>query len=337
MRSTSPFSELRRYFLEGFFRPAFLGEHGADALRHLLVTLAAATAMLGLFLPYPLLKKYMYLSTLDSGLPYREALLADQTLVIGVSMIIIGLAMSLMAPSLYVDDTDFLVLTPMPVPSATVFAAKLAAVITFVALSMVATNTIGNLWFPAISGGRWATHPRLARIGAHSVASVLATSFVPIALAVLQGLTVTLLPRRLATTASTALQALLLCALTAVIPMLLRMPGRLEVQAWMTFVPPSWFVGVSYYLLGDRDPALVRLAAIAVGAYGVVLTAMIGCYALAYLQYGRSNVAVPKQVWAHAMHPLTTRDAGRHPFARAVVVIRTSHEKHEEKNASCSS
>lgn len=287
MRSTGPLVELTRYFLDGFVRPSFLGEHGEDALRRLLVTLAAATAMLGLFLPLPLFKKYLGLSMMSSGTPYREALLSDQILLLGVPMIIIGLAISVVAPSLYVDETDFLVLTPLPVSRASVFTAKLSAVAIFVALFVLAANTVGNLWFPAISGGRWATSSGLARMGTHTVASLLATSFVPIALAVLQGFTVTFVPRRLASMASTVLQALVLCALTAAVPMLLRMPGRLEVQPWMAFVPPCWFVGVSRYLLGDPDPAFARLAMIAVAAYGVAFAAVVICYAAAYLQYGR--------------------------------------------------
>lgn len=291
MATVSPFVELRRYFLSGFVRPSFLGEHGAEALRGLLVTLGSAVALLGLFLPYPLLKKYWYLSSLESGEAYTRALLSDQALMIAVPMIVIGLVMSLVAPSLYVDDTDFLVLTPLPVSRATVFAAKLAAVAIFVGLFVVALNTAGNLWFPAITGGRWAAHPLLARLWTHTAASLLATSFVPLVFAVLQGLTVTVLPRTSATRASTAVQVLLLTGLAAAMPALLRMPGLLDPEPWMRVVPPFWFVGIARYLLGARDPLFVELAAIGVTAYAIAIVALVGCYAAAYLQHGNADSA----------------------------------------------
>jgi hypothetical protein len=307
MPSTRPFVELTRHFLEGFFRPAFLGEHGADALRRLLITLASAIAMLGMFLPYPLLKKYMGLSAMDSGMPYREAMISDQILLIGVPMIVVGLAMTLVAPSLYVDDADFLILKPLPVPSGTVFAAKLAAVALFIAIFVVATNTVGNIWFPAISGGRWATSGLLARTGAHTAASLLATSFVPLAIAMVQGVPLTLLPRRIASTMSLILQAVLFCGLTAAVPLLLRMPIRLEVEPWMVFAPPAWFMGVAHYLRGETDPAFARLAGIGVAAYiGALLTVAL-CYVGSYLQFGRSSVTVDKPPRTRWRNPLALR------------------------------
>ena len=86
-------------------------------------------------------------------IPYLKAVQADTLFMIAVPMVLIGLATVIAGPFLFPDETDYRVLTPLPISRAMLFGAKLVAVAAIVFAAIVAVNAVTTFWFPlAVSG-----------------------------------------------------------------------------------------------------------------------------------------------------------------------------------------
>ena len=114
-------------------RPEVLTEIGADYLRRVIFGVLAILLVLGSFLPRVFFHKYTELGGVVGSDAYLRALQSDTLFMLAVPMFLIGLATVIAGPLLFPDETDYRVLTPLPISRAMLFGAKLVAVIAIVA------------------------------------------------------------------------------------------------------------------------------------------------------------------------------------------------------------
>lgn len=286
----STFDVLTRHFVQTIVAPPILTDLGVDFLRRTIASLVAILFVLGIFLPRVLFKKYADLGGDIYPDAYLRALQADTLLMIAVPMLIIGIAAVVLCPMLFPDETDYRVLTPLPITRLQIFTAKLAALALVVAVGVVAVNAIASVWFPLVTIGsfRRAPHPLLARMGAHAAAAVSGSVWMFSAVMALQGLCLVALPHRWRRRAGLALQASLFLLLLLSVPFALRVPGMLVSRDTVTvapliWLPPAWFLGLEQWLLGGADAGGYVTAAAVAGAAAVSTVLIIAVtYALLY-------------------------------------------------------
>lgn len=288
--TANAFRTLTRHFVTAIVEPPILTDLGVDTFRRTLIAIAAAFVSLGLFLPRVFYRKYADLSALPTPDGYLRALPGDTLLMIVFPMLVTGLAAIVVSPMLFPDETDYCVLTPLPLRRAELFAAKLAALAIVAAAGVLAVNGVMSLGFPAFSGGRWAVHGLGARIFAHAVATMLASAWMVTAVMALQGVCLLTMPAAWRHRFTMALQAGTLVLLLVSMPLLFRLAGRTVnaetvATAPQIYLPPIWFLGVERWLLDGTTAAGYARAA---GIGGVALAAALAIVAGAFARLFRS-------------------------------------------------
>ena len=256
--STGPFAALTRYFVSAMLAPPILSDLGADYLRRTIASLVAMVLIAGVFLTQAFFRKYADLGGLTYPDAYLRAIQSDTLFMIAVPMLIVGLAAVLLCPLLFPDETDYQVLTPLPLTRAVVFGAKLAAVAIAGGIVVLAVSAISSFWFPLATGGRRAPYPALARVAAHAAASVAGSAWMFSAVAALQGLTLALTPARWRRS-GLVMQATLIVVLLVSASFVAKLPATnvssetVQTMPLAAF-PPTWFFGFEQWLL---DPGRV--------------------------------------------------------------------------------
>lgn len=277
---------LTRHFVSSIVAPPILTDLGVDALRRTLSSVVAMLLVFGIFVVRALFKRYTDLGGETSPDAYVRALAADTLMMITLPMLIVGLITCVLSPTLFPDEVDYRVLTPLPIARLEIFAAKCLALVTVVLITVVAVTAISSLWFPLATGSRWAQPPWTTRVTAHGIATSLAATWAFLAVAAIQGLCVVVMPRRWERVGAPAVQALVFVLLLLAVPFVIRMP-TLDVASlsdlwWWRWLPPAWFYSLEASLLGSaaaRHLSGIRNGAIAFAGSGV---ALVGCYALLY-------------------------------------------------------
>lgn len=225
--------------------------------------------------------------------------MGHEEFLIATSIATAGLFAVLAWNSILLDRRDRFVLGMLPVRTRTIFAAKIAAVSTALAVSVVAVNIFTGLSFPFMviapdSGA-------LRSLAAYWITMFAAGLFVFCALLAVHGLAAQLFSYRLFPRVSSFLQ---LAALFAVLGsyFLTPEPTKANLLAWL---PSFWFLGLFQELNGPVDPVFGRLAGRAVsslaiaGAMGAVL------YSLAYYRHVRHAVEQPDIAPGDRSRPLS--------------------------------
>lgn len=272
------FRDLTRHFTGAILAPPLLTDLGIDTFRRTLFTIVAAFISMGLFLPRIFYRKYADLSALPTPDAYLRALPADTLAMIAFPMLVVGLASVVVSPMLFPDETDYRVLTPLPIRRLELFAAKAAALAIVAGIGILTVNAIASLAFPVFSGGRWAVHSIGARVLAHAIASMAASAWMVSAVMALQGACLLALPEAWRHRSAMALQAGVFVALLMSVPFLFRLTGPIVSAATVgatpqIFLPPVWFLGLEQWLLdGSRAGGFARAAlAAAIAAASTVL------------------------------------------------------------------
>jgi len=278
------FTTLTRHFVAASLAPEVLTDLGADYLRRLLFSVLAVLLVVGIFLPRVFFQKYTELSALVGSAAYLKAVQADTLLMIAIPMVIIGLAAVIAGPLLFPDETDYRVLTPLPITRAQLFGAKLVAVAVIVVTVVIVVNTIATFWFPLAVSGRKAQHPVLARIGAHAIAATAGSLFMGVAVMAAQGLLIVAVPARWQRRMSVFVQATLGVALLLSLPLIGRMPAMDVTAATvmtppLVWLPPAWFLGVERWLLdGAAAGGYATAARLAATAFAAAVTIVAFSY-----------------------------------------------------------
>lgn len=285
---TAPLAVLVRHFISASLAPEVLTEVGRDYLRRLVFGLLAILLVLGWILPRVFFHKYTELGALVGNVAYLRAVQADTLFMIAVPMLLIGLATVIAGPMLFPDETDYRVLTPLPISRAMLFGAKLIAVVAIVSTAIVAVNAVATFWFPIAISGRKAQHALIERVIAHVIGATSGSLFMCLAVMALQGLTIVAVPRAWRRQTSVVIQASICVALLLSMPLVSRMPGMNVTEATVMqmplgWLPPAWFLGLErwwldgeasgQYAIAARVAAIVTLAALAI---------VIACYAMLF-------------------------------------------------------
>jgi len=284
------FRALTRHFVGAIVEPPILSDVGIDAFRRTLISAASFFICLGGFLPRIFTKKYRLLSQMPSPEPYLSAWPGDTLFTLALPMYVIGFAAVIVSPMLFPDETDYRVLTPLPLKRVELFAAKLTALFIVSTAAILIVNAVLSVTLPAVIGGRWAPHPGLVRVPAHWLTACVASAWTVSAVMALQGACLLVVPERWRHRVSSAVQASVFLMLLVSVPFFVRLTGR-TVNAdtvWAApqmFLPPIWFLGLERWLLDGSAAAGYARAAAAAGVAWAVTLSVIG---LAFVSLFRS-------------------------------------------------
>jgi hypothetical protein len=281
-------------------------------------------------------KKYAALSVAATAAPYTRAFLADTTLAIGLPMWIVALVTVIVSQSLFPDETDFRVLMPLPIGRSLVFAAKLAALVLFAGLFTLTAHVAVTPLVLRVSLGRWMLDPLPLSVLAFWIVGPVASACAVLAIAALNGLLITCVPRTrvrgLSSTLRSAMIGLLMLALPLVMALPLLADPLAQQSRLVLLVPPAWFMGLGRVLLGHREPFFVALAQLAVGALVVSTVVTAGSYALLYRRFDRVmlhslSVTRQRRRWLTSRNParaavrdFTSATLGRSALHQGVIV-----------------
>jgi hypothetical protein len=290
-----PAYRLTRHFFRALFDLGVLSEQGADAFTRLLLGAAGILLALGLVLTRMYMGKYAMLSLtfrVDGGPRlYREALLADNGMVLALAMWVVAVVTVLVSHSLFPDETDFRVLMPLPVTRRTIFASKLAALTLFAGLFIVTTLAALSPIMLMMSASRWSVHTLWGQMLSYLAAGTGASVFVVLCIVAVSGLTLVCLPRAHVHGGSAIIRSAMLCALVLVAPLVLQTPtlgpSITAESGWLFLAPHMWFVGLERWLVGERVAYLTRLAQVAILAVTAAGLVAAGSYAALYARFDR--------------------------------------------------
>ena len=324
------FVELTRHFVSVIVAPPLLTDLGVDYLRRTLASLVAMLIVTGIFLSRVFSKKYVDLGALLYPEPYHRALQADALLMIAFPMLVIGLAAVILAPMLFPDETDYRVLTPLPITRAQIFAAKLAALVLVVCIGVIAINAMASIWFPMFTGGWRNRHPFTVRMTAHAVATLAGSAWMFTAAMAAQGLILVALPLRLQQRIGLLIQATLLVALLLSVPFVIGF-SSMDVSSVtvlappLIWLPPVWFLGIERWMLdGDRAGGYRDVATFVGPAFAVTLLIIAASYLVIYRSAERlagmsATPAGPSGARRRLLDRLVDRDRFSGPQASVVV------------------
>jgi hypothetical protein len=313
---------LLRHFLDRLLDSELVSRQ-AEA-RVTLAQILAALTIPGFVISALLINKYASLAAESSSLAYLAAL-NDKCRFLYFSMVVMGFVTVVEWDALFPDRRDFLILSPLPVSSRTLFTAKVQSLLLFLLLFSAFVNLIPAILFPFIAAGGSIIF--LFRFAFSHVMCVLAgNTFVFLSLIAIQGLLMNLFSPGAFRRISRLVQLLLLIFLLTVFFV---MPGiaftqlRQNPRALAVF-PPAWFLGLYETLLRGRTvefAGLTRqaLEGLALAGFGFALT-----YLASYRRHLRRTLegerigAREKARWRESLGSLAQRIAFQNPGERAV-------------------
>ena len=118
---------LTRHFVGYFLDVGFMTSEGSDGVRRALLGAMSAVIAIGLFLPRLMGRKYVPIREIPDV--YHALVVGDTLMTFAFAMLIVAFAAAFAGDSMFPDETDFRVLTPLPVTRAFVFSAKLLSLI----------------------------------------------------------------------------------------------------------------------------------------------------------------------------------------------------------------
>jgi hypothetical protein len=221
---------------------------------------------------------------------------------IATTMVAVGLLAVLCWDSTFPDRRDVLVLAPLPVRTRTLFAAKLAALITALSLTVICVNIFTGLTYPLLLGGlhngatgafRW--------FAAYWLTAIAAGGFILTTILAIQGIASQFLPRRIYVKFTATLQLL---TFVTILGVYFLQPPLATTQALtnpanaaiLDRLPTYWFLGLFLSLSGTLDinpPIAATLASHARLAILISSIASITALALTYRRTMRKLVEEP--------------------------------------------
>ena len=318
----TPAFDLTRHFFREFFYLRFLTDTGADSVKRAIIGSVSGLLALAILFPQFVVGRYATMRTVEE---YRRALLSDQLFTIGVAMFVVGLVAAVVCQSLFPDETDYRVLTPLPVTRRLVFSTKLLAMVLFASIFFLSTNLIFGLAFGAAAAGRWAEYGILRRMLAHACAAGLASIFAGASVMSVQGLIVVLSPRAYMRSVSVVTQTAMISVLILSLPAIGHASSYavlIQTRAALAFVlPPVWFLGLEQVLLGRRDPYLLQLAVTSLVGVASAVIVIIACYLAIYRRFDQlvlrsSQMPGRRWLWPAWSRRVSDRQLARQAFAR---------------------
>ncbi len=301
-KGPGPFGVLYRDFLTRLVDLEILSTGIADVQR-LLAQFAAMLAAASFTYAVVSVPRY-----LESRLPQAQILVAaygEQEFLIASTMAIAGLFAVLAWNTMLPDRRDCFILGVLPVRVRTIFLAKVAALVTALAIAVAAVNSFTGFSFPflwtAPDAGFWGG---LHTFAAYWLTQSLAGLFVCAALLALQSVASLVLSYRLFLRISSLLQTA--CFFTILGLWFLKPPfTALATHSWLQWMPSFWFFGLFQQLNGGAAPQFAPLAARAIGSLPAAAAIAAACFSLAYRRNLHQIVEQPDIAPADRSRPAT--------------------------------
>ena len=329
------FVGLAEHFFRRFFENEFISQGREARLTAIqaIALLAVPPILYTIYLVFP----YDYIWWHDPQ-AYATVSLIDHCRFVMFSMVIIGFVAVLEWDALFLDRRDYATLISLPLKAATIFAAKITALLLFLSFFTVAVGGVPTLFYPLVeSMAIRVSFLRLCdMILAHAIAIIAASAFSFLLVAAVQGLLINVLSPRAFKKVSIGVQVdgmITLLFLLFLLPIIsnplagLHKAGRSQ----LFWFPPLWFLGLYQTLLGSHDAVFHSLAWISIMALGLVTLACAAGYILNYkrhmqqaLEAAEADPAGPSWLTGAAM-TLMNQLVLRKPLERATFyfVMRT--------------
>jgi hypothetical protein len=286
----SQFRELARHFFGRFFDNDLVAINSDDAdMRATVVNILALLAAPGMLLPFLFLSKYVKLQ--DAPMYVRDlASLGEKEFFICFSMTVMGLVTVIEWEMLFPDRRDYANLTPLPIRLRTMFGAKIAALLAFLAIFSLAINAFSPVMFPAVVIQKGSVLSVIPFARGHIVAILAANTFVFFLCVAVQGILMNVLGYRLFRRVSPSVQFALVALLILMFLLSARIasqlqPGAATNPAAVYAFPPLWFLGLYQTQLGWTNPVFRHLAASARMAAGWTTAGALATYLLSYKRH----------------------------------------------------
>ncbi len=218
----------------------------------------------------------------------------DHLFYVTYSLVIVGTAAVFQWDLLFPDTLDVFILSSLPITTARLLLARLSAFGMFLALVLLGTTGLSDLFFPAVADlkvGFW------RHLAAHTAAVSLSGIFAALALIAAQGVLASLPGRRLYATLAPVLKVLavlLLLTILSLFPLLAHfLPDLLGTRSVAVhWFPPFWFLGVYELLLHGSAAPPVFHALAHTGLLSILAVAVIAlaAYPFAYSRRIRHQI-----------------------------------------------
>lgn len=283
----TPFPVMVRLSMNRIFHGSHAGDEELNLSMGLLLGLLALP---GAFASVFLFDKYgSFLQWLrgQSKFDALSAAMPDEYFFIVLSMVVTGGVALWWWDSIFPDHRDFMNLTPLPVPTSSIFLANATAMLMLTGLCAIDVNAASSFLFPATVGASQPSFGFLLSFAAvHALIVVMSSVFSFLAVYAIVGLLMLVLPYRLFRRISLYVRTLILTLLMAalftsfVVPsMIIDLPRN---HFLLRFLPPAWFLGLCQMLRGRADPALAELGRNAFFALPLVFLLTAFTYILGY-------------------------------------------------------
>jgi hypothetical protein len=247
----------------------------------------------------------------------------DQYFFVLISFVVMGTVSIFEWEMLFPDRLDFLILSPLSIRPLQMLAAKLAALVAFLGLFLVACNIFGIVMLPAVSKFDF-----FRQIYAHAIAVLMAGSFAAFLVLALGGVLLCVLDSAHFRLASSVFQMFAVTGLVVLVlhyfifgdAMLALLSPPFRIARWM---PPVWFLGVYQILLrGNAAPAFaLPLAGCAMRATAASAVIALLTYPLAWIRMRKMALEgaarrrkQPSRLLARIVHTLVRRPGERAVF-----------------------
>ncbi len=291
-RELFQFRQLVGHFFSRFFDNDLVA---IDAdMRSTVVNVLAMLAAPGMLLPFLFLSKYVKLQ--DEPMYVRDlASLGEKEFFICFSMTVMGLVTVIEWEMLFPDRRDYANLTPLPIRLSTMFGAKIAALLAFLAIFSLAINAFSPVMFPAVVTQKGALAIMLVFARCHVISVLAANTFVFLLCVAVQGLLMNVLGYRAFRRVSPYVQFALVSAIIIMFLLSARIasqlqPGQAVNPAAVYAFPPLWFLGLYQTQLGWHNPVFRDLAASARLWVGWTTVAALAAYVLSYKRHVRRSL-----------------------------------------------
>jgi len=283
---------------EHFFRRLFDSEFiSRDAEAHLgVMHILALLAVPAVFYTFYVSPVYGYVYWHFSWSLYDSVCISDQCRYVLFSMVVIGMVTVVEWDRLFPDGRDYAILMPLPLKLRTIFCAKIAALLIFVGLFILAVAGFPTLFYPVIEVGGTLHEGPLGHLvwlmAAHGMAVFSGCLFMFLFFVALQGVLMILLShmqfRRVSPYAQGLATVLLVCQffLLPLVPDLLPAWERAH-SPLLYALPPMWFLGLYRTLLGTESALFLALARISMIAFALSLIVAVGAYLACYRRHAQ--------------------------------------------------
>jgi hypothetical protein len=323
-----PFPVLAGHFFNRLFQNDVVPFE--DQMKQKLYVLLAMLAAFGWLVANSLFGRYMFVA--DTGESWLE-----KCQFLSVFMVLMALVTVLEWDVLFLDRRDYANLMPLPIRTGTLFEAKFASLVFFVAVYAAAVNGL-SVFGVAFFMPRWIDNSLgtlILYMIVHVVSTTAAFLFVFFLLILIEAALMAVLSARIFRGLSLLVRFLLVVACLFFLLMFTADPGAREgffstIAALKTrgsvevlLFPPMWFTGLYEILLGRSDPLYGAGALMGLGAILVLALAYFLAMNLSYRRHVRRSLEIRtatlpgrriRSVLASVFNRLVLRD----PVQRAV-------------------